>query len=123
MTGLFAICRRRSCRIGLLFAALLFAANGLVHPLFHEVSCRGERHRGVSVVSSSRLDAAASASAFDTGKLHCPVCSGIFSAAAPAEPFQPEFNFLREPCRFPASDKLLPGILPAAGRARAPPAA
>lgn len=123
MTGLFATCRRRSCRIGLLFAALLFAANGLVHPLFHGVSCRGERHRGVSVTASSRLDAAAPASAFAADKLHCPVCSGIFSAAAPAEPFQPEFHFLREPCRFPAADQILPGALPAARRARAPPAA
>lgn len=121
MTGLFAICRRRKFRIGLLFAALLFAANGLIHPLFHGVSCRGERHRAVSVAASNRLDA--SASAVDTGKLHCPVCSGIFSAAAPAEPFPAGIDFLPEPVRFPVSETLLPELLPAVRRARAPPAA
>ena len=104
-------------------AALLFAANGLLHPLFHGISCRGERPCRISVTASSRVDAAASTAFADSGKLHCPVCSGIFNAAAPAEPFPVEFDFLPDPSFFPVSGTLFPELLPAACRARAPPTA
>lgn len=123
MTGLFTICRRRSFRFGLLFAAFLFAANGLLHPLFHGASCRGERRGALLLSASSRMDAAAPIAAADAGKLHCPVCSGIFHAAAPAEPFQPEIVILPEHRGLPLSDGFLPDALPASCRARAPPAA
>lgn len=123
MTGLFVICRRRGFRFGLLFAALLFAANGLLHPLFHGASCRGEQRGALLLSASSRMDAAAPTAAADAGKLHCPVCSGIFNAAAPAEPFPAEFDFLPDPSFFPVSGTLFPELLPAACRARAPPAA
>lgn len=121
MTGLFAICRRRSFRFGLLFAALLFAANGLIHPLFHGGAC-GKHHRtAVSFTESSRFELPVSVSVSGAGKLHCPVCSGLFSAASPAEPFRAEFSFLPGLHGFPLPDLLLPDALPAACRARAPP--
>ena len=115
MTGLFTICRRRSFRFGLLFAAFLFAANGLLHPLFHGASCRGERRGALLLSASSRMDAAAPTAAADAGKLHCPVCSG--------EPFQPEIVILPEHRGLPLSGGFLPDALPASCRARAPPAA
>ena len=88
-------------RFLLFLGAMLFAFNGVLHPLFHTAAAQ----RG-KTAETAAYDFRDDRHAQLHPAPHCPVCTGIFSAAEPAA------------ASFPSA---VPAAVPACVQARAPP--
>ncbi len=98
-------------RFLLFLGAMLFAFNGVLHPLFHTAAAQ----RG-KTAETAAYDFRDDRHAQLHPAPHCPVCTGIFSAAEPAADAAMLFH---EPPAAPAAS--FPAAVPACAQARAPP--